>query len=154
MANPWWDVIGKGADVLSVFTFFAAGAAWWQVLKITSRYQALVRLPEHMRELEAAATEIVTAAPSAASDPDAVLAAFSKAEGKLTSMQDRIGGWRLPWSRRRGLVLEIIEVRDALKSSQAKGATVDRATAMDMYRRVTKVAQRIADHVADQRLER
>jgi hypothetical protein len=107
-----------------------------------------------MSELDAAATEIVTAAPSAARNPDAVLAAFSKAEGKLTSMQDRIGGRYLPWSRRRGLVLEIIEVRDALKSNQAEGAAVDRAIAMDMYRRVTKVAQRISDHVADQRLER
>jgi hypothetical protein len=52
MGIPWWDVIGKGADVLSVFTFFAAVAAWWQIRKITRRYQALVRLPEHMSELE------------------------------------------------------------------------------------------------------
>ena len=147
-------MIGKGADLLSVFTFFAAAAAWWQVRKITGRYQELVRLPEHMRELEEAATEIVDTAPSAASDPDAVLTAFSKAEGKLTSMKDRIGGWYLPWSPRRGLVLEILEVRDALKSHQAKGVDLDRAIAMDMYRRITKVTQRITDHVEDQRLER
>lgn len=153
-AIPWWDWIGQGADVLSVATLAAAISAWGQIRQVTSRYQALLRIPEHTSELVAAASEIIKAAPSAASNPDAVLAAFSAAEGKLTSVKGWVGGRYLFGSRRRELVLEIIKVRDTLKRYQARGAVVDRATAMDIYRSVTKVARRITDYVEDQRLER
>ena len=153
MIIPWWDWIGKGADVLSVLTFLAAGAAWWQIRKITNRYQALLRIPEHAAELQNAASEIVAAAHSAASNPDAVLAAFSAAEGKLTSMKDWIGSRFSLDGRRRELVSEIIEVRDALKGHQTRGAAMDRGIAMEMYRRVTRVTQRVEDYVQDRRVE-
>jgi hypothetical protein len=155
MVYPWWEWIGKAADVLSLLTLFAALAAWRQIRKLNSRYQALwIRIPQQLRDLEAAAYEIVEAAPSATSNPDAVLNALSAAEGKLTSLEGWIGGRYVPFSRRRGLVLEIVKVRNELKSRQARGARLDESVARDAYRKVSKVAQLINDHVEDRRLER
>src|SRR5215210_157480 len=116
MGVHWWDGIGRGADVLSVLTFFAAVSAWRQIRRISKRYQALLRLPEHTVELQAAASMISAAAPEAANNPDAVLAAFSAAEGKLTSVKGWIGGRFSLDGRRRELASEIIAVRDALRS--------------------------------------
>src|SRR5215218_1906385 len=92
MGGNWWDWIGRGADVLSVLTFLAAFGAWRQIRLISKRYQALIRIPEHTAELQAAASMISAAAPEAANNPDPVLAAFSAAEGKLTSVKGWIGG--------------------------------------------------------------
>jgi len=153
MGVHWWDWIGRGADVLSVLTFFAAVSAWRQIRRISKRYQALLRLPEHTVELQAAASMISAAAPEAANNPDAVLAAFSAAEGKLTSVKGWIGGRFSLDGRRRELASEIIAVRDALRSHRTRDATIDTYMAHDMYRSVSRVAVRIDDYVQDRRLE-
>jgi hypothetical protein len=153
MVIPWWEWIGKAADVLSLLTLLAAVAAWWQIRKLNSRYQGLLRIPEQLTDLEAAASEIISAAPYVSSNPDAVLNPLSTAEGKLTSLAGWVGGRYVFFSRRRELVLEIIEVRDELKRRQARGARLDEAVARDAYRKISKVAQRINDHIEDRRLE-
>jgi hypothetical protein len=135
MGGHGWDWIGRGADVLSVLTFLAAVGAWRQIRLISKRYQALLRIPEHTADLQAAASAITEAAPQAASNPEAVLAAFSTAEGKLTSVQGWIGGRFSLDGRRRGLASEIIEVRDALRSHQTRGATIDKDIAHDGERK-------------------
>jgi hypothetical protein len=154
MVIPWWDWIGKAADVLSVFTLLAAGAAWWQLRQITKRYQALIRLPEHVAALQEAASAVVYAAPDAADNRDGVLDAFSTVEGKLTSVQGWIGSRYSLDSRRRELVSEIIEVRDSLKSRQARGAPMDKDIAIAEYRKIMRVTDRVVDYVEDRRLER
>jgi hypothetical protein len=153
MGGHWWDWIGRSADVLSVLTFLAAFGAWRQIRRISKRYQALIRIPEHTVELQAAASAITEAAPQAASNPYAVRAAFSTAEGKLTSVKGWIGGRFSLDGRRRELVLEIIEVRNMLRGHQKRGATIDRDIAQEMYLRVSQVTQRVDDYVQDRRLE-
>jgi hypothetical protein len=153
MGSQLWDWIGRGADVISVLTLLAAYGAWRQIRLISKRYQALLRIPEHTAALQAAASAILAAAPEAASKPDAVLAACSTAEGKLTSVQGWIGSRFSLDGRRRELASEIIAVRAALRSPQTRGATIDKDMAQDMYRKVSRITLRIDDYVQDRRLE-
>lgn len=151
---PFWEWMGKLADVLSLLTLAAAVAAWWQISQIANRYQGIIRIPEQLRGLQTAASEIVKAAPNTASNPDAVLNPLSTAEGKLTSLMGWIGGRYIPLSKRRALILEMIEVRTEIKRHQARGARIDEYVARDAYRKISKMEQRISDYVEDQRLER
>jgi hypothetical protein len=154
MIIPWWDWIGKGADVLSVLTLAAAGSAWWQIRKVTGRYQALLRMSDQLADLKGVANELVQAAPFAESNPDPVLDSLSVAEGKLMSLKGWIRGRYIPKSSGRELVLEITEVRGELKGYQARGAYMDERTAREAYRKISQIAQRITDHAEDRRLER
>ena len=149
-----WDLLGKLADVLSVFTLLAAGYTAVQIRRVTGRYQALLRMTDQLKDLNAAANELVKAAPRATSDPDGVLDPLSLAEGKLTSLKRWIRGRYIPRSEGRELVLEIVEVRNELKGYQERGAQIDEPTAREAYRKISKIADRINDHAEDRRLER
>lgn len=140
--------------MLSILTFLAAVYTWWQIRKLVRRFRGLVRIPEQVEDLKAAASEIVAAAPHAGSNPDAVLGPLSVAEGKLTSLQGQIGGRYRYGSARRELVLEILQLRKELAGRQERGAPMDASVAMGAYRKISKVAGRITDHSLDQRLER
>lgn len=146
--------IDGAADVLSILTFFAAVYTWWQIRKLAKRYRGLIRIPEQVGELKDAASEIVAAAPDAGSNPDAVLGPLSTAEGKLASLQGKIGSKYSFRSTRRELVLEILQLKDELAGHQARGAPMNTDIATDAYRKISKVAGRITNHSLDQRLER
>ena len=79
---------------------------------------------------------------------------FGTAEATLDSLKARVGGRFAIWGRRRALKFEIDAVQRDLARYQDRGRTLDRATVMEEYRKIQRVAEKVGNLMQDRRLER
>jgi hypothetical protein len=153
LINQVLDWSQRVSGVLSIVSFIVAVWAALGVRRINNAWRNLIRIQDLHDELIDTASKIVAAAPTVANDREAILHSFSEAEGILISLKGSIGGRFLFWSRRRALILDIEKVRADLKQCREKN-NLDRATTLEAYREISRVALRVRHYVQDRRLER
>jgi hypothetical protein len=143
------------SDFLSVISFVVALWAGLRVRTLTRAFQDLIRGEDLLDRLRSIASGISSGASDTDANRDDILLLFVNADATLEGLKGRIGGWWFVfWGRRYTLKSEMDAVRRDLDRYQEGGRTLDGAAVMGEYRKIQRVAEKVANLMQDRRLER